>query len=92
MAKTKRRAHTSTTAVEPDVEYVLKLVLYLAAGSIWTRLVFGDTVIPLPLGFVVGLWFTRREKLQIDRKIEYAILLMSMFLGFWLMPSINIVR
>ncbi len=90
-AKTVKKRSTSK-GIEPDMEYMLKLVLYLAAGSVWVRLVFGDSVIPLPLGFVIGLWFSRREKLQIDRKIEYAILLMSMFLGFWLMPSLNVVR
>jgi hypothetical protein len=94
VAKTKAKTtkRRTTVGIEPDAEYMLKLVLYLAAGSVWIRLVYGDSVIPLPLGFVIGLWFSRREKLQIDRKIEYAILLMAMFLGFWLMPSLNIIR
>lgn len=87
LTKSKRRS-----VIEPDSEFVLKLVMYLVLGSLWIRIVYGDNVLPLPLGFVIGVWFTRREKFQIDRKIEYAILLMAMFFGFWLMPSINVIR
>jgi hypothetical protein len=92
VAKRSKSSKSVSHGVEPDAVFVLKMLLYLVAGSFWVRLVFGDTVLPIPVGLIVGIWFSSHEKLQIDRKIEYAILLMAMYLGFWLMPGINIVR
>jgi hypothetical protein len=70
---------------EADSTYFLKLVFYLIVGAFWLKLIKGGGMqIPLPLGFLAGLAFTRHERLQIDRKIEYAILLVAMFVGFWM--------
>ena len=81
MAKTKRKS----PATEMDSVYVLKLVLYLILGSLWVKIDKGQHVqIPIPIGLIVGLIFTAHEHFQIDRKIEYAILLVAMFVGFWL--------
>lgn len=80
-AKTKRKSTTRET----DSTYLLKLVLYLIFGSQWVFLVDGGLTrqIPLPIGFVVGLLFAMHDHFQIDRKIEYAVLLVAMFIGFW---------
>ncbi len=70
---------------EPDSTYFLKLVLYLIAGSQWLRIEqFPEWSIPLPIGLVVGLYFASHDRFQIDRKVEYALLLISAFIGFWL--------
>lgn len=70
---------------ELDSIYVLKLLFYLILGSQWLRVVLeGGTEIPIPVGALLGLLLVRHEKFQIDRKIEYAVLLVSMFIGFWL--------
>jgi len=82
MVKTKRKVKNLTK--ESDSLYFLKLVLYLIIGSQWLRFTNGDIQIPVPVGLLIGLLFARTDRFQIDRKIEYALLLISMFIGFWL--------
>ena len=60
-------------------------------GSQWVRITKDSMQIPLPIGLLVGIFFARMERFQIDRKIEYAILLLSMFVGFWLPLGIELV-
>lgn len=67
-----------------DSTYFLKLVMYLIIGSLWLRIDTGNTVIPIPVGLIIGLVFATHEHFKLDRKIEYAILLMAMFVGLWL--------
>lgn len=90
MAKTKKRSRKARTKDEPDGIYLLKLVLYLILGSQWLRITHGSSETPIPIGFIVGLLFTAHEHFRIDRKIEYAVLLMSVFLGFWLPMGVMI--
>ena len=80
-------------AQELDSEYVLKMVVYLILGSIWVRLsAHGQNwEVPIPIGLMVGILLASKEKFQIDRKLEYAILLMSMFIGFWLPLGLTVV-
>lgn len=76
---------------EQDSVYFLKLVLYLILGSLWIKVTSGDSnQIPLPVGLIIGLLFTSHEHFQIDRKIEYALLLIATFVGFWLPVGIYI--
>ena len=88
MSKAKTKSARRT---ELDSVYLLKMVLYLVIGSLWLRVHLSNQVIPLPLGFVAGVWIAARERFRIDRKLEYAVLLMAMFIGFWLPIGINIV-
>lgn len=67
-----------------DSAYFLKLVLYLILGSLWLRIDTGSMIIPIPIGLIIGLVFATHEHFRLDRKIEYAILLMAMFVGLWL--------
>lgn len=90
-ASSKARPVAVATAQETDAFYILKLVLYLIIGSQWIRITRGTMTIPLPVGVCIGLLFARSERFQIDRKIEYAILLLSMFIGFWLPLGIELV-
>jgi len=76
---------------EADTTYIFKLVLYIILGSQWLRITKGTSQTPIPVGFIVGLIFTSHDHFQIDRKIEYAILLMAMFFGFWVPMGINII-
>ena len=73
------------SSAEPDGAFFLKIVLYLVIGSQWMWLVNPEQTkqIPLPLGLLIGLWFASHDHFQIDRKIEYAILLIAAFVGFW---------
>lgn len=70
---------------ESDSAYLLKLVMYLIIGSLWIKVTTTDnTQLPIPIGFILGLFFAMHDHFQIDRKIEYALLLVAMFIGFWL--------
>jgi len=82
MAKTKSKSKASPA--ELDGVYVLKLLLYLLMGSMWVKLSHGSGLhIPIPVGFILGLVFTGHEHFQIDRKIEYAVLLVAMLFGYF---------
>jgi hypothetical protein len=70
---------------EKDSTYLLKLVLYLIVGSQWLKIVTKSGVqIPIPVGAIIGVMFAAHDHFQIDRKIEYAVLLVAMFIGFWI--------
>lgn len=70
---------------QSDSTYFLKLVLYMILGSLWVKILKAQSSqIPLPVGLLAGLLFASHEHFQIDRKIEYAILLIAAFVGFWL--------
>lgn len=76
---------------ESDSAYFLKLVLFLVLSSLWLHITKNDgTEVPLPLGAVVALVFASHDHFQIDRKIEYALILAGMFIAFWLPVGIFI--
>ncbi len=86
---TKRKNKKSA---ELDSVYFLKLVMYLILGSIWIKITKDDAIqIPLPIGLIIGLIFASHEHFKIDRKVEYAVLLIAMFIGFWAPIGIYIV-
>lgn len=69
---------------EMDRVYLLKLILYLIVGAQWFKIqTKGNVQIPIPIGALIGLIFASHEHFQIDRKVEYAILIIAMFIGFW---------
>ena len=80
MAKRK----TKTKVVESDSAYFLKLVMYLIVSSFWVRIQSETGEIPLPVGAIIALIFASHDHFQIDRKIEFALILLGMFLSFWL--------
>lgn len=90
---TKKRRSTPKQPKETDGAFFLKIVLYLVVGMQWVWLVNADQTnqIPLPLGLIIGVMFASHDHFQIDRKIEYAILLIAAALGFWLHSGIYIV-
>jgi hypothetical protein len=82
-AKTKT-AKRSSASSELDSVYLLKLLLYVLMGSVWIKLGHGDNLnIPIPIGLFIGLLFTGHEHFRIDRKIEYAVLLVAMLVGYF---------
>ncbi len=66
------------SAQEYDSVYFLKILLYLVLGTLWVAWA-GRRM--LPAGLILGILLVQHEKLQIDRKIEYAILLVGAVLG-----------
>lgn len=75
---------TKKVTTESDNVYFLKIVLYLVMGSLWLKVTDGHTgQLPIPLGFILGIAFARHEHFQTDKKIELAVLLIAMLVGFW---------
>ncbi|MEX0668228.1 MAG: hypothetical protein WD061_00620 [Candidatus Saccharimonadales bacterium] len=68
-----------TNKPEADSLYFLKILMYFLVGAIWLRVSFTTT--PIPIGLVIGLIFVSHEHFQIDRKVEYAILLIAAILS-----------
>lgn len=69
--KTKKRR-------EADSVYFLKILLYFILGTIWIRM-NGKAV--LPIGLLIGLLLASKDHFRIDRKVEYALLLLATVLG-----------
>lgn len=91
MVKNKKKIKKSAKPQELDSVYVLKLVLYMILGSQWLRITKGSIQIPVPYGLLVGILFASHDHFQIDRKVEYALLLVSAFIAFWLPLGIELV-
>lgn len=93
MVKTKQKHKViKSRAQELDSVYMLKLVMYLIVGAQWIRFenADGTTQIPIPIGLIVGMVFAAHDHFKIDRKIEFAVLLVAMFVGFWTQIGIYI--
>lgn len=69
---------------ETDGAYLLKLALYVVLGSLWLKIDKSGSSfqIPIPVGLLIGLAFTSHEHFRIDRKIEYAVLVVAALFGF----------
>lgn len=84
MAKTNRAAKSRPPQQTFDGVYLLKMLLYLLLGSMWLKISRGGSLnIPVPVVLFVGLLFTSHEHFRIDRKIEYAVLLVAMLVGYF---------
>lgn len=76
---------------DQDSTYLLKLVLYLIIGAQWLRLTTSTgSQIPIPLGLFIGFGFALHEHFRVDRKIEYAVLMVAMLVGFYAQVGIFI--
>jgi hypothetical protein len=80
----KQAQRTKKSTRDFDGVYLLKMLLYLLMGSLWIKFNHGNSInIPIPIGLFVGLLFTGHEHFRIDRKIEYAVLLVAMLIGYF---------
>jgi hypothetical protein len=69
---------------ELDSAYLLKLVLYVIVGAQWIRFTQpSGSQIPIPIGLFIGIIFASHDHFQIDRKIEYAVIIVAALIGFW---------
>ncbi len=74
MKKTARKSATRET----DNAFFLKILLYFVLGTIWVKY---DGYVVFPIGLVIGLIFSHSDHFAIDRKIEYAILIVAALMG-----------
>ena len=80
----KRKTAKKSNSTQADGIFALKLVLYLILGSLWIKVTkTGHLQVPIPVGLIVGIFFSAHEHFRIDRKIEYAMLLIAMMVGYW---------
>jgi len=80
---------------ERDSTYFLKLVIYILAGTLWLKFqspiyIMGFAFNGLPLGLLVGMLFASHDHFQMDRKIEYAVLLIVTIVTYFLPAGIVI--
>lgn len=78
---------------EADSAYFLKLVLYIILGATWIKfaipLSFGAFQLNgAPIGLLFGIVLASHDHFAIDRKIEYAILIIMMILTYFLPAGI----
>lgn len=64
---------------EPDSVYFLKILIYFVMGLIWVKY---NGYLVFPLGLVLGILIAQKDHFAIDRKVEYAVLLVASLLGF----------
>ena len=69
-----------------DFMFILKITVYLVLSTQWLYLqkTFGTYQIPIPVGALIALFLSLRDRFRIDRKIEYVVIILAMFIGFWL--------
>lgn len=81
---TKQNKKTKPTVRDLDGVFVFKMALYVILGSLWVKISRdgGSFHIPIPVGLIVGMLFTAHEHFKLDRKIEYAVLIVSALFGF----------
>jgi hypothetical protein len=81
MPKAKTSKKTKKEPVEKDSVYFLKLVLFFILGTLWVQ--FGDANgLSVPVGLVFGLLLANHDHFKIDKKIEYAVLLVAAILSY----------
>lgn len=78
---------------EKDSTYFLKLVLYIVLGTLWIKfsspVQIGSLVFSgVPVGLFIGLMFASHDHFQVDRKLEYAVLIMMTILSYFLPAGI----
>lgn len=65
---------------EADSTFFLKIVLYLILGSVWV--VIPWISMPLPIGLAFGVLYASHDHFQIDRRLEYVVLLIASIISF----------
>jgi hypothetical protein len=87
MAKSKIK-NKKSLEYEADSTYLVKILLFFILGTFWVRLVDVNVGflnhVSLPAGFLIGLLIAQHEHFQIDRKIEFLILIVATFVSYFL--------
>lgn len=74
------KAAKKTSATESDNAYFLKILIYFVLGMLWIKI---NGMMVLPVGLIIGVIIAQHDHFAIDRKIEYAVLIVSGILGLW---------
>lgn len=74
------KTYKNKRSLTSDVIFLVKAALYLLLGTVWIS--FGGHRW-IPIGVIAGFVFSQVEFLRIDRKIEYALLVVGALLGLY---------
>jgi len=88
---TKKKKQTT----EKDSTYFLKLIIYIVLGTFWLKfsvpLQLGPILLSgIPIGLFIGLLIASHDHFQVDRKVEYAVLILMTVLSYFLPAGILI--
>ncbi len=72
------KAIKKTSARETDNAYFLKILVYFILGTVWVKY---NGYVVVPLGLIVGIIIAQHDHFSIDKKVEYAILLIAAVVG-----------
>lgn len=80
---------------ETDSAFLLKIVMYIILASVWVKfqepIDLGFVGISgIPIGLFVGLIIARQDRFQIDRKIEYVVLIVMTVVTYFVPAGIVI--
>lgn len=82
-----------TTKIEKDSVFFLKLVTYVVLGTLWIKfadpIYIGPVVLNgVPIGLFIGMIFASHDHFQIDRKLEYTVLVVMTIVSYFLPAGI----
>jgi hypothetical protein len=72
------KAAKKSSARETDNAYFLKILIYFVLGMVWIKI---NGIALIPIGLIFGIILAQHDHFSIDRKIEYAVLIVSAILG-----------
>ncbi|MBI3494375.1 hypothetical protein HY004_00115 [Candidatus Saccharibacteria bacterium] len=80
---------------EKDSAFLLKIVMYIILASVWIKFqepldLFVVGISGVPIGLFVGLIVARQDRFQIDRKIEYVVLIVMTIVTYFIPAGIVI--
>lgn len=92
---TRRRPKVVSALSASDSTFFLKLVMFVVLGSFWLKfaipLALGPFMLTgIPLGLFLGIFLASRDRFQIDRKIEYTILVIVTVISYYFPSGIVI--
>lgn len=80
---------------ETDSAFLLKIVMYVILASVWIK--FQEPIdlgfiglSGVPIGLFIGLIVARQDRFQIDRKIEYVVLIVMTIITYFIPAGIVI--
>jgi len=73
-----KKARKKFASPETDNVYFLKILIYFVMGTIWVKY---NGFVVFPLGLALGVLIAQKDHFAIDRKVEYAVLIVSAVLG-----------
>lgn len=72
------KSRKKSVARESDDAYFLKILIYFVLGTIWLKY---NGYVVFPVGMLLGIVVAQKDHFSIDRRIEYAILLVAAVIG-----------